>query len=158
MEDLYTYDSGNYSDYMGGSSFDSPLSSLDESAMTILAVMGIIALVIFILQIVAKWKIFTKADEHGWAALIPFYNTYVLYKITWENGLFFLLSYIPCLWPPYSARATDLPSGCLSSVLSFIPSSALTAPNTTVRSTTTDPFQTKNDSHYELLERNLLLC
>ena len=49
MEDLYTYDSGNYSDYMGGSSFDSPLSSLDESAMTILAVMGIIVLVIFIL-------------------------------------------------------------------------------------------------------------
>lgn len=65
MEDLYTYDSGNYSDYMGGSSFDSPLSSLDESAMTILVVIGIIALVIFILQIVAKWKIFTKADEHG---------------------------------------------------------------------------------------------
>lgn len=97
MEDLYTYDTGNYSDYMGGSSFDSPPSSLDESTMTILAVMGIIALVIFILQIVAKWKIFTKADEHGWAALIPFYNTYVLYKITWENGLFFLLSYIPCL-------------------------------------------------------------
>lgn len=82
MEDLYTYDTGNYSDFMGGSSFDSPPSSLDESAMTILAVMGIIALVIFILQIVAKWKIFTKADEHGWAALIPFYNTYVLYKIT----------------------------------------------------------------------------
>lgn len=86
MEDLYTYDTGNYSDFMGGSSFDSPPSSLDESAMTILAVMGIIALVIFILQIVAKWKIFTKADEHGWAALIPFYNTYVLYKITWGSS------------------------------------------------------------------------
>ena len=55
MEDLYTYDTGNYSDFMGGSSFDSPPSSLDESAMTILAVMGIIALAIFILQIVAKW-------------------------------------------------------------------------------------------------------
>ena len=50
-----------------------------------------------ILQIVAKWRIFSKAGEHGWAALIPFYNTYVLYKITWESGLFFILSYIPCL-------------------------------------------------------------
>ncbi len=98
MEDLYTYDTGNFSDYMEyGSPFDSSLSPLSESSVTILAVLGIISLVILILQIVAKWKIFSKAGEHGWAALIPFYNTYVLYKITWENGLFFLLSYIPCL-------------------------------------------------------------
>lgn len=97
MEDLYTYDAGNYSDYMGGSSFDSVLSSLGESSLTVIAVLSIIIFAVFILQIVAKWKIFSKAGEHGWAALIPFYNTYVLYKITWENGLFFLLSYIPCL-------------------------------------------------------------
>ena len=97
MEDLYTYDTGDFSDYTGGSLFDSSLSSLSESSLTILAIVAIVSLAVFILQIVAKWKIFNKAGEHGWAALIPFYNTYVLYKITWENGLFFLLSYIPCL-------------------------------------------------------------
>lgn len=97
MEDLYTYDTGDFSDYTGGSLFDSSLSSLSESSLTILSIVAIVSLAIFILQIVAKWKIFDKAGEHGWAALIPFYNTYVLYKITWENGLFFLLSYIPCL-------------------------------------------------------------
>lgn len=97
MEDLYTYDTGDFSDYTGGSLFDSSLSSLSESSLTILAIIAIVSLVIFILQIVAKWKIFDKAGERGWAALVPFYSTYVLYKITWENGLFFLLSYIPCL-------------------------------------------------------------
>lgn len=97
MEDLYTYDTGDFSDYTGGSLFDSSLSSLSESSLTILSIIAIVSLAIFILQIVAKWKIFDKAGEHGWAALIPFYSTYVLYKITWENGLFFLLSYIPCL-------------------------------------------------------------
>lgn len=97
MEDLYTYDTGDFSDYTGGSLFDSSLSSLSESSLTILSIVAIVSLVIFILQIVAKWKIFDKAGEHGWAALVPFYSTYVLYKITWENGLFFLLSYIPCL-------------------------------------------------------------
>ena len=71
---------------------------MSESTLTILAVIGIISLVFMILQIVAKWKIFSKAGEHGWAALIPFYSTYVLYKITWENGLFYLLSYNPCLY------------------------------------------------------------
>ena len=90
MENMYPYDTAS-------SFLDPGLSSLTDSSLTILAIFGFISLAIFILQIVAKWKIFAKAGEHGWTALIPFYNTYMLYKITWENGLFFLLSYIPCL-------------------------------------------------------------
>lgn len=77
-----------------------PMASIFYQMLDIgftLIVFGIIIFSICILQIVSKWKIFSKAGEHGWAALIPFYSTYVLYKITWENGLFFLLSYIPCL-------------------------------------------------------------
>lgn len=44
---------------------------------------------------IAMWLIFKKAGEHGWAAIIPFYNMYVLYKITWGNGWKFLLLLIP---------------------------------------------------------------
>ena len=36
-----------------------------------------------VLMIVAMWRIFAKAGEAGWKAVIPFYNTYILYKITW---------------------------------------------------------------------------
>ena len=48
-----------------------------------------------ILMLVAFWFIFNKFGEPGWAAVIPFYNTYILYKYTWGNGWYFLLLLIP---------------------------------------------------------------
>lgn len=47
------------------------------------------------LTIAALWVIFDKAGEPGWAAIIPFYNFYELFKITWGNGWLFLLLLIP---------------------------------------------------------------
>lgn len=61
-------------------------------------VMGIFLLMIFaacILAIIAEWKAFKKAGQPGWAAVIPFYNIYVLTKITWGNGWLFLLTFLP---------------------------------------------------------------
>lgn len=57
--------------------------------------MSILSLAIAVLAIVAMWKIFEKAGEPGWAAIIPFYNLYVLFKITWGSGWKFLLMLIP---------------------------------------------------------------
>lgn len=57
--------------------------------------MYVVSLIIAVFMIVCMWKIFIKAHEEGWAAIVPFYNTYVLYKITWGNGWFFLLLLIP---------------------------------------------------------------
>ncbi len=54
-----------------------------------------LSIAISILGIVAMWKIFEKAGEPGWAAIIPFYNVYVLFKITWGNGWKFLFLLIP---------------------------------------------------------------
>jgi len=34
------------------------------------------------LMIASIWKIFEKAGEAGWKSLIPFYNTYILWKIS----------------------------------------------------------------------------
>lgn len=55
----------------------------------------LIWLAVLVLLIIAFWRIFTKAGEPGWASLIPFYNTYIMYKIAWGNGWLFLLSFIP---------------------------------------------------------------
>ena len=41
---------------------------------------GIIA-IFAIIQIIAYWKLFKKANEAGWKAIIPIYNIIVLYKI-----------------------------------------------------------------------------
>lgn len=57
--------------------------------------MSILSLAVAVLGIVAMWKIFEKAGEPGWAAIIPFYNLYVLFKITWGNGWKFLFLLIP---------------------------------------------------------------
>ena len=46
------------------------------------------------------WKIFKKAGKNGWEAIVPLYNAYTLFEITWGNGWYFLLiftSIIPFL-------------------------------------------------------------
>ena len=57
--------------------------------------MTVLYLAFLVLGVVAMWKIFEKAGEPGWAAIIPFYNLYVLFKITWGNGWKFLFLLIP---------------------------------------------------------------
>ncbi len=70
-------------------------SYFSDSYMQPSPILTILYLAIMVLMIVAMWKIFEKAGEPGWAALIPFYNTFVLFKITWGNGWKFLFLLIP---------------------------------------------------------------
>lgn len=55
----------------------------------------ILYLAILFISLIASWKLFTKAGEEGWKSLIPFYNTYTLFKIVYGNGWRFLLLLIP---------------------------------------------------------------
>lgn len=48
-----------------------------------------------IIMIVAMWKMFAKAGEAGWKSLVPFYNTYILFRIAGRNGWGFLLLLVP---------------------------------------------------------------
>ena len=54
-----------------------------------------IVLAIYVVGVVAMWKIFAKAGQPGWAAIVPLYNIYILFKITWGKGILFLLMLIP---------------------------------------------------------------
>ena len=40
-----------------------------------------VGIIYYILYIIAGWKLFEKAGEQGWKALIPIYNSYIYYKI-----------------------------------------------------------------------------
>ncbi|MBQ9004712.1 MAG: hypothetical protein IJ087_22985 [Eggerthellaceae bacterium] len=52
----------------------------------------IISLVLWIMLIVARWKIFTKANEAGWKSIIPVYSDYVQWRIGWKKtGMFWLV-------------------------------------------------------------------
>jgi hypothetical protein len=48
-----------------------------------------------LLVVVGLWKVFTKANQPGWAAIIPIYNIYVLTKIIGRPGWWVLLIFIP---------------------------------------------------------------
>ena len=50
----------------------------------------IVYLAILVITIAGMWKTFTKADQPGWAAIIPFYNIYIMLKIG-DNEWWWLL-------------------------------------------------------------------
>ena len=52
--------------------------------------LGGIAMLLTILLVAGLCKLVEKADEPWWSQLVPFYNAYVLAKITFGNGWFFL--------------------------------------------------------------------
>ena len=56
---------------------------------------GLIVFLIIILMIASMWKIFEKAGQEGWKAIIPFYNVWVLAEIVGKPGWFGLLMIIP---------------------------------------------------------------
>ena len=62
-----------------------------------LAVYYIIGLAITVLMLVAMWKMFVKAGKPGWGAIVPFYNTYCLFDMSFGNGWLFLLLLVPCV-------------------------------------------------------------
>ena len=87
---MYSYCS--YYDYYDYSDYD-VISAL--VGLTGLAVIWVIALLLIALMIVAMWILFKKAGQPGWAAVVPFYDQYTLYEITWGNGWRFLMLLIP---------------------------------------------------------------
>jgi len=48
----------------------------------------VVAIIWGILLIIALWKIFVKAGEAGWKAIIPIYNVYIMYKIAGMKNWF----------------------------------------------------------------------
>ena len=55
-----------------------------------------------VVQIIAKWKMFTKAGQQGWKAIIPVYNMIVQCQIVGVNPLWVAIAFGPLLlcWIP----------------------------------------------------------
>ena len=78
-------------DYDYGTGYQSASSMGTGFGITYL----VLVIALYVLLIVANWKIFTKAGKPGWASIIPFYNLYVLFEIAGMNGWLFLLLCLP---------------------------------------------------------------
>lgn len=66
-----------------------------------LGVAEIILLGIILLPFISLWKIFEKAGEPGWQAIIPIYNLAVIMKIVnkpWWWALLALIPYLGFIW------------------------------------------------------------
>ncbi len=59
------------------------------------AVGGLIGLAVAVIIIIALWKVFAKAGQPGWGALIPIYNFYLLCKVAGRPGWWLILMLIP---------------------------------------------------------------
>lgn len=77
--------------------------SAGELALITLVFGGIVGIIIMLIYLinyiicaVGYWKMFEKAGEKGWKALIPVYNEYVMFDIAWDAKYFwyYLGSYI----------------------------------------------------------------
>ena len=71
----------------------SPDQAAGMAAFT--GVYSLVMLGIAVLGIIAVWKIFTKAGEPGWYAIIPIWNTIVLLKIVGRPAWWIVLLLVP---------------------------------------------------------------
>ena len=55
----------------------------------------LIYLAIIVLIIAGAWKMFAKAGQPGWAAIIPILNIYIVCKIVGRPGWWVILMFIP---------------------------------------------------------------
>ena len=62
---------------------------------SMVAIIGLIAIVMWVLLIIAHWKMFDKAGEAGWKSLIPIYSDYTLFKLVWSPKGFWI--YVGCI-------------------------------------------------------------
>jgi len=64
--------------------------------VTIFALCGIVVgLLLILAAVTGLWKMFEKAGEAGWKAIIPIYNIWVLMEIIGRPGWWLILCFIP---------------------------------------------------------------
>ena len=75
------------------------MSMLAQSSSNGAGIAGFVIVVIYLAVIVfviaGFWKVFAKAGQPGWAAIIPIVNLYFLCKVAGRPGWWVLLMFIP---------------------------------------------------------------
>lgn len=90
------------------------LSAMIGMYFGLIMVIAVVALVMAVLSIIGYWKVFKKASQPGWGSLIPFFNSYLLCKITWGNGWMFLVPVV------FSVISFFFSGSIISSVFVFL--------------------------------------
>lgn len=82
--------------------YGTDFAMLEPEASSALAIAGgaasfayIVSMAVCILMIVSYWKLFKKAGQPGWAAIVPVYNFVVMFKVAKMNPWLILLFLVP---------------------------------------------------------------
>ena len=67
-----------------------------------------VVLALVVILFAARWKIFTKANQPGWASLIPIYNALIFLRIIGKPWWWILLFCIPLVNIVFIILALDL--------------------------------------------------
>jgi hypothetical protein len=55
----------------------------------------LVALALLVVLVAGFWKMFEKAGQPGWTAIVPIYNVYIMLKIVGRPGWWLILFFIP---------------------------------------------------------------
>jgi hypothetical protein len=77
--------------------YDSNSAGALAGVMAIIGAMLIPILIIVVITIVGKWKVYEKAGKPGWAAIIPVYTWIVMLEIVGKPIWWIFLFFIPCV-------------------------------------------------------------
>ncbi len=77
--------------------YESSLEGILALGIGILLVVLLVMIAWAVFYIIGMWKLFTKAGRPGWAAIVPFYNDYVLCEVAGLNWYWFLIGLIPTI-------------------------------------------------------------
>ena len=62
----------------------------------VIGLIGLVLMLAFVVFMIASvWKVFTKAGQPGWTAIIPIYNTFVMLRIIGKPWWWFIGLLIP---------------------------------------------------------------
>src|SRR5260370_13908268 len=56
---------------------------------------SIVLLAVAVIVVASLWKLFEKAGEPGWAAIVPIYNIFIMLKIAGKPAWWIILFFIP---------------------------------------------------------------
>ncbi len=71
---------------------DQIIGSIVGGSIILAVIFAIIAIAFIVFYIIGFVKLFKKAGKPGWAAIVPFYNTYVLVEIAGLKWWWFLIA------------------------------------------------------------------
>ncbi len=64
------------------------MNEIQGALLASLTIILVVSVLLWVLLIIAHWRMFTKAGEKGWKSLIPIYADYTLFKLVWNARSF----------------------------------------------------------------------